>query len=229
MDFEDIMKVQKFWRIFKSLKNFKSGGLRVKFKSVAGVFALGFTAISYVFFGEIGAEELDLTAQDISVQQACLANHKQFGMHFQGRISNEAGCGCTAKMVTASLEEKHFDLWAQAHSVMLYNYEQEWTVQTEVQKEQFEKNKKQMYDTLKGKFDVPPKLYSEMIVGFEEIDEVCDNETTYSEENITQVASLRPMGYQSDVALASLPITVEEGVVEIRLRGASAPIKTASK
>ena len=64
MEFDDIFKVLKFWRIFKNLKNFKSGGLRVKFKSIATVFALGFSGITYLFYGDIGVEALELTPQD---------------------------------------------------------------------------------------------------------------------------------------------------------------------
>ena len=120
MEFDDIFKVLKFWRIFKNLKNFKSGGLRVKFKSIATVFALGFSGITYLFYGDIGVEALELTPQDQPILEACLSNHKSLNMSFQGRISNQAGCGCTAKMVTASVEEDYYNQWAQAHACLLY-------------------------------------------------------------------------------------------------------------
>ena len=228
MEFDDIFKVLKFWRIFKNLKNFKSGGLRVKFKSIATVFALGFSGITYLFYGDIGVEALELTPQDQPILEACLSNHKSLNMSFQGRISNQAGCGCTAKMVTASVEEDYYNQWAQAHALMLYNYQEEWNVTTEGQQKQFEATKSQMFSALQEKSNMPPKRFSNMIDELHEIDNVCDREETYSEDTIRQVASLRPIGY--DTQFASQPFeTTSDAVVEIRLRGAQAPIRSASK
>ena len=228
MEFDDIFKVLKFWRIFKNLKNFKSGGLRVKFKSIATVFALGFSGITYLFYGDIGVEALELTPQDQPILEACLSNHKSLNMSFQGRISNQAGCGCTAKMVTASVEEDYYNQWAQAHALMLYNYQEEWNVTTEGQQKQFEATKSQMFSALQEKSNMPPKRFSNMIDALHEIDNVCDLEDTYSEDLIHQVASLRPIGY--DTQFASQPFeTTSDAVVEIRLRGAQAPIRSASK
>ena len=229
METDDIFKVLKFWRVFKNLKNFRSGGLRMKMKAVGAIFALIISGISYLFYGEIGAEMLELTPQDEPILQACISNHKSLGMHFQGRISNAAGCGCTAKMVTASLEEPHFNTWVKAHSLMLYNYQEEWNVTTETQQKQFEKNKEQMFSALQKKSNMPPKLYSEMVESLEKIDDVCDNEETYSEQGIVKIASLRPIGYEAQFANQALAQTAEGDVVEIRLRGAQGPIKTASK
>ena len=228
MEFDDIFKVLKFWRIFKNLKNFKSGGLRVKFKSIATVFALGFSGITYLFYGDIGVEALELTPQDQPILEACLSNHKSLNMSFQGRISNQAGCGCTAKMVTASVEEDYYNQWAQAHALMLYNYQEEWNVTTEGQQKQFEATKSQMFSALQEKSNMPPKRFSNMIDELHEIDNVCDREETYSEDSIHQVASLRPIGY--DIQFVSQPFeTTSDAVVEIRLRGAQAPIRSASK
>ena len=228
MEFDDIFKVLKFWRIFKNLKNFKSGGLRVKFKSIATVFALGFSGITYLFYGDIGVEALELTPQDQPILEACLSNHKSLNMSFQGRISNQAGCGCTAKMVTASVEEDYYNQWAQAHALMLYNYQEEWNVTTEGQQKQFEATKSQMFSALQEKSNMPPKRFSNMIDELHEIDNVCDREETYSEDSIHQVASLRPIGY--DIQFVSQPFeTTSDAVVEIRLRGAQAPIRSVSK
>ena len=229
MEFDDIFKVLKFWRVFKGLKNFRSGGLRVKFKAIGTVFALVISGLSYLFYGEIGAEALELTPQDEPVLQACLSNHKSMDLHFQGRISNAAGCGCTAKMVTASLEEEYFNTWAQAHALMLHNYQEAWSVTSEAQQKQFEKNKKLMFSALQKKSNMSPKLYSDMIKSLEEVDGICDTEETYSEQAIVKIASLRPIGYEVQLANQALAQTPQGDVVEIRLRGANGPIKTASK
>jgi len=229
VEFEDTIKLLKFWKIFKSLKNFKSGGLRVKFKAIATVFALGFSGVSYLFYGSIGVEALELTAHDQPVLEACLVNHKRMDMSFEGRISNKAGCGCTAKMVTASVEQEHLNLWAQAHALMLHNYQEAWSVQTEAQKKQFEKNKDMMFSALQEKSEMPPKLYSEMIENLHEIDDVCDSETTYEEASIAQIAALRPIGYEAQFASQSIETTPDSAVMTIQLRGAQAPMATASK
>lgn len=229
MEFDDIFKVLKFWRLFKNLKNFKSGGFRVKFKAIGMVFALIFSGVSYLFYGEIGAEALELTPLDKPVLEACLSNHKSLNMSFQGRISNQAGCGCTAKMVTSTIEEEHFNTWAKAHALMLHNYQEEWSVTSEAQQKQFEKNKNLMFSALQKKSSMEPKLYSEMVEKLQEIDEICENEETYSEQGIVKLASLRPISYEAQFANQALAQTPEGDVVEIRLRGARAPIKTASK
>jgi len=150
-------------------------------------------------------------------------------MSFQGRISNEAGCGCTAKMVTSSVEEEHLNLWAQAHALMLHNYKEAWSVETETQQKQFEKNKSLMFSALQKKSNMGPKLYSEMVEKLHEIDDVCDNEATYEEASIVQIAALRPIGYAAQFASHSIEISPEGAVLAIELRGAKAPIKTASK
>jgi len=229
VELEDVIKLLKFWRVFKNLKNFKSGGLRGMFKGVAMLFALGFSAISYLFFGDIGVEALELTPQDEPVLEACLANHKRLNMSFEGRISNAAGCGCTAKMVTASVEQEHFNLWAQAHALMLHNYQEAWGVTTETQQKQFEKNKMTMFSALQKKSDIAPKLYSEMVEKLHEIDEICDSESTYDEAAIVKIAALRPIGYQVQFANQAIETSQAGEVVGIQLRGARATIKTASK
>lgn len=229
MEFDDIFKILKFWRIFKNLKNFKSGGLRVKFKSVATVFALGISGVTYLFYGDIGAEALELMPQDKPVFEACLDNHKRLNMSFQGRISNEAGCGCTAKMVTASVEQDYLNVWAKAHALLLHNYEEEWSVTNEAQAKVLEANKKQMFSALQSKSDMPPKLYSEMIDHLEEIDTVCDSEETYTEANILSVAALRPIGYEDTTTAQFASSMAGVDGVKIKLRGAQGPVKTASK
>lgn len=229
MEFEDIKHLLKFWRVFKNLKNFKSGGLRVKFKSIATVFALGISGITYLFYGDIGVEALELKPQDYPVLEACLDNHKRLDMSFQGRITNEAGCGCTAKMVTASIEQEHLNVWAQAHALLLHNYEEEWSVTTEAQAKVFEANKKRMFSALQNKSDMPVKLYSEMIERLEEIDNVCDSEQTYEEASIVQIAALRPIGFVDEATVQFASGLQDVDGVEIKLRGAQEPIRTASK
>ena len=229
MEIDDIFKLFKFWRVFKSLKNFRAGGFRVKLKAVGMVFALMISGVSYLFYGDIGAEALELTPQDKPVLEACLSNHDSLNMSFQGRISNQAGCGCTAKMVTASIEAQHYDVWATAHALMLHNYQEARSVTSEAQQKQFEKNKKLMFSSLQKKSNMPQKLYSEMVDKLEEIDDICETEETYSEQGIVKIASLRPIGYDTQFANQALAQSPEGDAVEIRLRGARAPIKTASK
>jgi len=182
-----------------------------------------------MFFGDIGVEALELTPQDQPVLEACLVNHQSLNMSFQGRISNEAGCGCTAKMVTSTVEQEHLNLWAKAHALMLHNYQEAWAVETEAQKKQFEKNKDMMFSALQEKSNMAPKLYSEMVEALHEIDDVCDNEATYEEAAIVKIAALRPLGYEVQFASQAIETSESGEVVEIQLRGARAPIKTASK
>jgi len=222
----DIFKLLKFWRI---IKTFKSGGLRVKAKGIAGVFALGFSAVSYFLYGDITAEALDLTPQDRPVLEACLSNHKQLGMSFQGRISNAAGCGCTAKLVTSTIAAEHLDSWAQAHALMLHNYQEEWSVSSEVQQKAFEANKKQMFSALQKKSNIPATQFSAMVDDIHKFDDICEDEATYEEASIGQLAALRPIGFEAQLAEAQLTRGENTQIVEIQLRGARAPIKTASK
>jgi len=134
VEFDDIIKLLKFWRVFKNLKNFKSGGLRVKFKSIVAVFAIGLSGVSYLFSGDIR----------IDVRYAS-------------------------------------------------------------------------------------KLYSEMVEKLHEIDDVCDNEASYEEAAIVQIASLRPLGHEVQFASQAIETSQDGDMIEIQLRGARAPIRTTSK
>jgi len=53
--------------------------------------------------------------------------------------------------VTSTIAAEHLDSWAQAHALMLHNYQEEWSVSSQAQQKAFEANKKHMFSALQKK------------------------------------------------------------------------------
>ena len=210
------------FRFFRNVMNFSSLSTIGKLRTVSiPVLALGVPGYGYASNAMI-VKTLDLTPAQVTMVETCEASHDTVGFAFGGMISTEAGCGCAAKLVSASIPESHLKHYGAAYDMVFEAYNIRVEASTEAgyeaaYKREFSALSRMTADANGLSRDQFENLATQTMAA----DMICDDSGVYKGAALTEIAALEPFAE---------PIWTNEvsGTVEVTLRGAERPMRVAS-
>ena len=183
----------------KLLKRF----LPVKLRLALGVATAGvglFTVMGKTIFApDPLLADFDMTAADLTVQAACISNYVSQDFEFNSGQSPEIGCACTAKFATSVIEASEYGVYGQAHSLMLKRWDAEYSANTAADMNKIDAAFADEYRATAAKAGLDENRFSEIMEITYSVDSICDEMSTYRVKNMTEIAKMRPMGYQPPV------------------------------
>jgi len=180
----------------KVFKRFLPGKLRIALGVAAAGVGLVTVMGQTIFAPAPLLADFDMTAADLTVQAACISNYVSKDFEFNSGQSPEIGCACTAKFATSVINADEYEVYGQAHGLMLKRWNAEYSAKTTADMNKIDAAFNDEYRASAAKAGLDESRFSEIMEITYSVDSICDEMSTYRAKNMTQIAKMRPMGYQ---------------------------------
>ena len=221
LNLEDIGagQVRRVFRTLKNLRIFRSLNTKQKAQTIIVPVLLfsgfGFTALQ----GHQAVKHLNLSKADTVLMAQCEDNYEARNLVFEDGVSLKSGCACTAKLVSSAVPNDHHNYFETAHNLMLQSYYIQIEGETEAAKQDsYDKQMAAMVTAQVRSADFNSKQLGTLVEIIGSADVRCSEPAIYEKSNLTEIGALTP--YRDMIV-----VDKTQGVVELTLRGADAPVR----
>ena len=189
----------------KLFKRFLPAKLRLP--ATIGVAGIGLvTALGNTVFAPAPIlADFEMTSADLTVQAACISNYGEQDFEFNSGQSFEIGCACTAKLATSVIQDSEYDVFGQAHNLMLKRWNAEYSAKTNADMDKINSSFDSQYRAAAVKAGLDQTRFDEVMGVAYAVDSVCDEMSTYRSKSLANISQLRPMGYQAEPQVTADP------------------------
>jgi len=212
-------QVRRGLRFLGNLRNFRNLNKKEKAKTVilpALLFSgFGFTALQ----GHQVTKYLNLNEADQVLMAQCERNYDEGNLLFEDGVPSQSGCACTAKLVSSSVPTSHHSHFKTAHNLLLQSYFIQAQGETQdASQANYESQPSAMITAEVRSADFNSEQLATLVDIIGSADMKCSDRTLYTKANLMELGKLEPYAEMIVVDKA-------QGVVELTLRGATAPVR----
>ena len=217
--------VKRAFAFFKNVRNFRDLSLFGKLRTIAApaiplVLLGGGMAATHLQTGSV-IDELKVTPVQQVVMQSCIDAHSSRNVNFGETVSTPKGCACASKLVTSVVPQAHYSAFSAVQSLAIDQYY--WSYASHEQAEidaEYNSRISEKISDLASTQNLNKKGLRHMFDYVLSAEQICDTRESYEGTSLESLAALMPLEtpiWESD----------RDGVVEISLRGAEAPIRVS--
>ena len=217
--------LKRVFMFFKNVKNFGQLSTFGKLRTIAipavPVLLLGGGVASAKFQAVSVIEELNVTPMQQVMMQSCIDAHGAKNVNFGETVSTPKGCACAAKLVTSVVPPAHYQTFSAVQELAIDQYYWQYKSQDQDAIDaEWEQRVSAEMTTLAASQQLNTKGLRHIFDYVLSAEQICDMQESYEGTSLASLAELKPLEtpiWEGD----------SDGVVEISLRGADAPLRVA--
>lgn len=219
--------IGKIFRFVKNIRNFRELSLFKKITTVgvplgtASAFVIGGLALKAQ--NKSVSEMLAMSPAQQVMMESCVQNHTDIGYEFGEDTPLSLGCGCSAKLISSVTPPAHYAAFADVHRLYLDQYSWEFDEETEAEQQAaYDAKLNAAIGELTDVVGVNRKGVKHIHDYMASAETVCNMRESYKGDALISLTELKPLDtpiWEGD----------SDGVIQISLRGADAPITVSMK